>query len=182
MRRTIAVATLALAAAVAGAGPDELARGAELLAPFKRELQAALQQGLAQGPVEAIAACRVKAPAIARSLSHDGVRVGRASHRLRNPANVPPAWVAPILHAYVASAADRAPRAVQLGDGPDDPDGRWGYVEPIFVQPPCLACHGETLAPDVAARIAALYPDDRATGFRVGDLRGVFWVELPPTR
>jgi hypothetical protein len=102
--------------------------------------------------------------------------VGRASHRLRNPANVPPEWVAPILDAYVASSADRAPRAVPLADG------RWGYVEPILLQPPCLACHGETLAPDVASRIAALYPDDRATGFRVGDLRGVFWIEYPAAK
>jgi len=168
----VAVA-FALAATSAQAQEAELGRGAELLAPFKRDLQAALAQGLAHGPVEAIAACRVKAPEIARSLSHDGVRVGRASHRLRNPANVPPEWVAPILDAYVAGSADRAPRAVSLADG------RWGYVEPILLQPPCLTCHGETLAPDVASRIAALYPDDRATGFRVGDLRGVFWIEYP---
>lgn len=174
LRLAGSVLVLAATASLAGAGADDLSRGAAQLAPFKRELQAALQAGLAQGPVEAIAACRVKAPEIAQSLSHEGVRVGRASHRLRNPANVAPDWAAPILAAYVADASDRTPRAVPLGDG------RVGYVEPILVQPPCLVCHGESLAPPVAARIAELYPADRATGFRVGDLRGVFWVELPP--
>ncbi len=79
----------------------------------------------------------------------------------------------PILDAYVASPGDREPRTVAL------PDDRSGYTEPILVQPLCLVCHGEALAPDVAARIEALYPQDEATGFRAGDLRGVFWVEYP---
>ena len=150
-----------------------LTRGAELLSPFKRELQAALRAGLTEGAVEAINVCRLQAPEIAGTHSGDGIRLGRASHRLRNPANVTPDWVGPILAAYIADSADRAPRVVPL------PDERLGYVEPIPLQPLCLTCHGETLAPDVASRIAALYPDDRAVGFAVGDLRGVFWIEFP---
>ena len=75
--------------------------------------------------------------------------------------------------AYAARPGEREPRSVRLAED------RWGYVEPILLQPPCLACHGEALAPDLAARIAELYPADRATGFRVGELRGVFWIELP---
>ena len=58
-------------------------------------------------------------------------------------------------------------------------EGREGYVEPIRLLPQCLACHGEQIAPDVAARLHELYPDDQATGFAVGDLRGVFWIEYP---
>jgi hypothetical protein len=59
------------------------------------------------------------------------------------------------------------------------PGERSGYVEPIGVQPLCLTCHGESLAPDLASRIEELYPADRAVGYRVGDLRGVFWAEFP---
>ena len=172
-RWSFVVAGLSLAAGVAHADEAALARGAKLLAPFKSDLQQALRQGLAEGPVEAIAACRLHAPEIAKAHSHDAVRVGRTSHRLRNPSNAPPDWVAPILDAYVASSAERAPRAVSLSGGTS------GYVEPILLQPPCLACHGDALAPEVAARIGELYPEDRAVGFQVGDLRGVFWVELP---
>jgi len=167
---------LALAGAPLGVGADEPApteRGAALLAPFKRDLQAALKQGLAQGPVEAISACRVEAPAIAGRLSTDGVRVGRASHKLRNPANAAPDWVAPILARYVEDPEARAPVAAPLGDD------RAGWVEPIMMQPLCLTCHGAEIAPEVKARIDALYPEDQATGFEVGDLRGVFWVEYP---
>ena len=37
----------------------------------------------------------------------------------------------------------------------------------------------EACQPDVASRISELYPEDRATGFEAGDLRGIFWVEFP---
>jgi len=77
------------------------------------------------------------------------------------------------MQAYLDKASSREPRIVELaGD-------RWGYVEPIMVQPLCLTCHGSQPAPDVAERIAELYPDDKATGFQTGDLRGVFWLEFP---
>lgn len=167
------VVGLALVGALAQAAESELARGASLLAPFKRDLQQALQRGLAEGPVQAVAACQLRAPEIANALSRDDIRVGRSSHRLRNPSNAPPDWARPILDAYVASPSGRAARAVRL------PSNRVGYVEPILLQPLCLTCHGEVLAPDVASRINELYPEDRAVGFEVGDLRGVFWIEFP---
>jgi len=171
-RRAILVA--AAAALLAGAAPEaDLARGAEILAPFKERLQAALRAGLARGPAEAIEACRSEAPEIAASLSREGVRVGRTSHRLRNPANAPPAWAAPLLEEFVADPAARAPRVVRLGDA------RRGYVEPILMQPLCVTCHGDAVPEAVAAKLAELYPEDRAVGFAVGELRGLFWAEFP---
>ena len=164
---------LAFTAATTCAQEAEPARGAELLAPFKKDLQQALKSGLAEGPVKAIQVCRVKAPDIANAISVGGVRVGRSSHKLRNPDNEAPDWVRPIMQAYLDDPSARSPQAVQLGES------RWGYVEPIIVQPLCLACHGSELASDVRAQITELYPDDRATGFEAGDLRGVFWAEYP---
>lgn len=171
----LAVGLLACAQAAA-ADDARLARGAAALAPFKQELQAALQAGLAKGLAEAVDVCRVRAPEIARAAGGEGVELGRSSHRLRNPANAPRAWVKPLLDAYVADPAGARPRAVDLGAG------RVGYVEPITVQPPCLACHGASVAEPVRAKLAELYPDDRAVGFRAGDLRGLFWAELPAAR
>jgi len=150
----------------------ELARGAELLKPFKAELQSALRTGLEQGPIEAIDACRVKAPEIAAELSRGDTRLGRSSHRLRNPLNASPEWVSPVLQAYLDDDANRASRAVPL------PNGRWGYVEPIVTQPLCLTCHGKAVPAEVTARIRVAYPEDRAVDFDAGDLRGVFWIEF----
>lgn len=149
------------------------ARGAELLMPFKRNLKQALLSGLEQGPENAIAVCKIEAPEIARTLSTDGVVMGRTSHRLRNPANASPGWAQPLLDAYLGSESVREPVSVEL------PDQRVGYVEPILLQPLCVTCHGSSLAPEVASRIAAEYPDDEATGFEVGELRGIWWVEFP---
>jgi hypothetical protein len=173
------IALLLAAAATVGAGAapaseaPAAARGAELLLPFKQQLQAALAAGLAEGPVEAIGVCRDRAPQIAADLSVDGVSMGRASHRLRNPANAPPAWAEPLLARYLAGVEARSPAAVPIGEG------RVGYVEPITVQPQCLGCHGSTPAPGIADKLTELYPDDQATGFAAGDFRGLFWVEFP---
>ncbi len=58
------------------------------------------------------------------------------------------------------------------------PTGGYGYAEPIWVQAPCLQCHGEHVAPSVDAAIRARYPADVARGFREGDFRGVFFAEV----
>lgn len=166
-------AVLLLSASLVHAQDAATDRAQELLLPFKQNLQTALREGLAQGPVHAVGACQVQAPDIAETIANNGIRVGRTSDRLRNPDNASPKWVSPILEQYLASTAEREPRIVQLeGD-------RIGYVEPILLQPLCVTCHGETLAPDVASKINELYPEDRAIGYAAGDLRGVFWIDFP---
>lgn len=156
------------------AAADDTVVGGELLKPYKQQLQAALKSGLQQGPSQAIDVCRVQAPAIAGSVSVDGVVVGRTSHRLRNPENVAPDWVEPVLADWVDTPASAQPLTVTL-DGE-----REGYVEPIVMQPLCVTCHGEVIGPALKERIDALYPGDRPTGFSPGELRGVFWVEYTP--
>jgi hypothetical protein len=170
-----------------GADPaGRLEAGRQALAPLQAGLQSALKEGLAKGPVEAVDACRLRAPEIARDAARAAsagggpdaaaVDLGRTSHRLRNPANGPREWVRPLLDAYLAEPGNRAPRAVDLGNG------RWGYVQPIFVQPMCLTCHGTSIGEPLKARIAELYPEDRAVGFSDGDFRGLFWAEFSPPR
>ncbi|MDH4108934.1 MAG: DUF3365 domain-containing protein [Gammaproteobacteria bacterium] len=175
MNRLVALLAFCLVASGLPAAGEEsaAAEGARLLAPFKAGLQQALLAGLQEGPVAAIDACRIQAPGIAAGMSSDVLRLGRSSHRLRNPKNRPPDWVAPLLDAYRDDPANRAALDVEL------PDGRRGYVEPILVQPLCLACHGQALEPAVEAALASAYPEDEARGYEVGDLRGVFWVEYP---
>jgi len=168
-------ALLGAVLATVAVGADDLVaeRGAELLSPFKKDLQQALIAGMQDGPESAIRACKEKAPQIADALSVDGVLVGRTSHKLRNPANTAPNWVTPVLEAYLSMGSARTPAVVPLADN------RIGYVEPIVMQALCLNCHGDALQPELAARIREDYPQDAATGFSVGDLRGVFWAEFP---
>jgi len=172
-RLIVAAIVVAMCAACEQPAVDYQARGADLLVPFKTDLKAALVKGMEAGPVEAIGACRVEAPRISAGLSVDGVVMGRSSHRLRNPENASPEWLEPILRGMADGSKDLAPLAISIDDR------RMAYVEPIMVQPMCLVCHGDALQPDVVAKISESYPEDRATGFKDGDFRGVFWVEFP---
>jgi len=147
-------------------------RGAEALGPFKKELQATLAEGMAESPAAAIQACRIKAPVIASSASTPTVEVGRTSHKLRNRDNAPREWVRPVLDNYVAASRLTLPQAVRIKGG------GVGYVEPIYVKPMCLKCHGNAVADSLQLRIKELYPNDAATGFKAGDFRGLFWVEF----
>ena len=142
-----------------------------------QELQAAIT---AKGAAGAVDVCGDVASRIRSEVSAPDLTIGRTSTRLRNPKNTAPAWVTSQLLELERLPADkRSPREVAL------PGGAFGYVEPLTTQPLCLACHGTQLAPDVRAAIADKYPQDQATGFAGGDLRGVVWVEVkhtPPPR
>jgi hypothetical protein len=151
------------------------AKAAEAVAALRSQLLAALTRALAEGPEAAIDACRVEAPRIAAEVGAGGAAVGRTSHRLRNPANAPEPWMVPLLEEFRASPPQPgAWRKVDLG-----PRGT-GYAEPILLQPMCATCHGEAVAPALRERIRALYPSDEAVGFRIGELRGMFWAVVPP--
>jgi hypothetical protein len=171
-RSPLALAALIAFTSLVQAGDDSAERGAALLGPFKAKLKGALVAGMQEGPANAIEVCSEDAPAIAASLSVDGVLMGRSSHRLRNPDNAAPEWLVPVIDAYASGEAELVPRVVNVGDD------RTGYAEPIRVQPLCLTCHGSMLTEEVADRIEALYPEDDAAGFSEGDFRGVFWVEF----
>ncbi|MGB5812729.1 MAG: DUF3365 domain-containing protein [Polyangiales bacterium] len=147
-------------------------RGAEAVTPLKQNLKRALVNGLEEGPVEAVAACQVRAPSLAKAAGSRLATVGRTSHKLRNPDNAPRPWMRPLLRAYLDHPDQMQPKVVVL-----DQD-LVGYMEPIYLGPMCVTCHGTEIDPTVQARIDSLYPNDAATGFEPGHFRGVFWAEL----
>ena len=142
------------------------------------ELFAALSQALAEeGPESAIAVCNEAAPAIAASLGDaHGMKVARTALRVRNPANAADPWERAQLEAFQArfdegeAFADMEAADITVED--DVRTFRW--MKPIAMGAPCAACHGEAIAPSTLAAINALYPEDEATGFTPGALRGAF--------
>ena len=143
------------------------------LAPFKKELKETLTKALADGPAAAVSVCAEVAPSLAKRASSERVTVGRSALRLRNPQNAPQAWLKPVLDELaLLPSAEGQQRMVPLSEG------GYGYAEAIVLQGPCLLCHGKDVAPELAAQITARYPSDQATGFEVGQLRGVFWAEV----
>lgn len=162
--------------------PAEL-RAREAMSEFSTRLRDVLQEQLqTQGPVAAIDVCQVQAPRIAAEVmqSH-GVRLGRTSERLRNPANAPADWQAELLSEFAARVADgEAPAEQQAMLHDNLPTGvALRVMRGIPVESPCTLCHGTDIAPEVAASLRTHYPGDAATGYRVGELRGALWVEVP---
>lgn len=53
------------------------------------------------------------------------------------------------------------------------------YLKPIIVQAPCLGCHGaeNNIVPDVKSILNVKYPEDKATGYQMDDLRGAISIQ-----
>lgn len=146
-------------------------------------LMSALGQAIAAGgPEAAVGACRDIAPAMARQASADtGWAIRRVSLRNRNPKAVPDDWERAALEDFdrrAAAGEDPAGferHAVLAIDGV--PTRR--YIRALPTQAMCLTCHGDpaSFSPALRDRLAELYPDDRATGYRVGEIRGAITLK-----
>jgi len=145
------------------------ARAEAALGPFKKTLMGTLEEAMKQGPEAAISVCADVAPTLAEAASKPGARVGRTSIKLRNPKNRAPTWLAPELAGLVT------PKLVTIDDT------HVGYAEPIMLRAMCLTCHGKRVEPSLKDKLAARYPEDAATGYLEGEIRGAFWVELDTT-
>jgi hypothetical protein len=146
---------------------------------LKAELGAAIEKG---GPVAAIEVCRSRAPAIAARLSAEsGSRVGRTALKVRNAGNAPDDLERAVLEQFagdLASGRIEGPLEAAFEIKREGGIERH-YMRAIPTEALCLTCHGETLAPELAAAIAREYPNDQATGFKLGELRGAFRVVWP---
>ena len=156
----------------------------QLMGELQAELRQAMQQG---GPVAAIEVCRTRAPLVASRLSASaGADVGRTAMRVRNPANAPDDLERAIMQSFAAVLANASPPSSVAPEAVVELRSAQGierrYLRAIPMQPLCLTCHGATLPPDVAAAIARDYPQDAATGFEPGQLRGAVTVRWPATR
>jgi len=144
-----------------------------------------LQAELAtSGPAGAIEACRVKAPEMARNASaQTGWNVRRASLGNRNPNGVPDAWERATLEQFDARrAAGADPSTLERYEVVTE-GGRQvlRYAKALPTQPLCVQCHGPVgqLGPGVKEKLAALYPNDRGTGYSPGDIRGGLFLRKP---
>jgi hypothetical protein len=140
-------------------------------------LTAALSQG---GPTNALPFCSVKAgPLTASAAPSADLEVRRVSHKARNPKNKATDTEFAVLQRFHA--------AWQHGEKPSpvvatNASGNYVFYAPIGITNAiCLVCHGRLnleVQPETMALVRTLYPDDQATGFTIGDLRGMWAVEI----
>ena len=178
MKRLLLLALALSALTACKRPPAEPATGKarEALAPFQGKLKGALMSALSQGLVAAVDACAVQAPKLAAEASVNGIKVGRATAKTRNPQNAADGWKAEALAHFAAlPSLENASYSKVL------PSGATAYAEPIVTQPTCLVCHGKNVEASTQEAIRKRYPQDQATGYEAGQLRGLFWVEVAPS-
>ena len=146
---------------------------------LQNELKTAMQAG---GPVAAIGVCNTQAmPITAQVATEHGLQLDRVSLKNRNPENAPNNWQAAVLKDFDRQqAAGKNIAKLTWSETVNTDSGReFRFMKAIPTGELCLNCHGSQLTPDVSRVLADLYPEDRATGYGVGEIRGAFVVTKP---
>jgi hypothetical protein len=154
---------------------------AAMLKELGGKLQAALKDG---GPVKALGVCNIEAPDIAMRISdEEKITIRRISHKPRNATlGVPNDWQTKALKLFEeALARGDKPADIEFVEAVKAGSGsrmELRFAKPILMQPQCTACHGtpEQISPEVKAKLDELYPNDKAVGFKPGELRGAIVV------
>jgi hypothetical protein len=152
---------------------------AETFGLLSTNLQTALQSG---GVSNALPFCSLAAsPLTAGIAEKHGVTLKRVTHKARNPAAQANETELAILQSFAsaltASTNPPPPFATNLVAG------HATFFAPIVLNNElCLKCHGEPGADISAASLAVIqqhYPQDQATGFQLGQLRGAWRIDFP---
>ena len=180
--RTHAFLALMLVALPAAATQDLEIEARQIANEFVGLLKPALMSAMKSGgPEHAVSVCAKTAPAIAGSLSaRTGWQVKRVSLKARNPGAAPDEFERGVLKEFdqqTASGIDPTGLHFSAIDG-----NRFRYLQAQPVQGVCLTCHGPDIAEDLSTLIRSFYPDDLATGYQAGEVRGAISLTSPLNR
>ncbi len=144
------------------------------------ELKGALKKA---DPLEAINVCNTRAMGITSAHSEkNGWQIGRTSLKPRNAANAPDAWETSVLKEFEArKAAGENPKKMEhyeVVTKNGQPFFRYMKAIPT-AEKPCLVCHGSNIKPALIEVLDKLYPQDKARGYKAGDIRGAFTITQP---
>jgi hypothetical protein len=103
----------------------------------------------------------------------------RLSDRPRNPAHAASGKDLDAMQSFRA--------ALKTAGGPkpvthEEADGSVTVRLPITIsQPLCLQCHGSEndISAETKAALLKIYPQDKATGYQLDDLRGIWRIRVP---
>ena len=146
----------------------------QFLGQLKPELQKSMK---ADGPAKTIAFCQTKAPQIAAKLTQKtGWDINRVSLKPRGESAQPDQWEATVLKRFNAQLANgSSPKTMEFSAIVSvNNQTQYRYMKAIPTGQVCLTCHGKDLAPSVQETLDKRYPNDMATGYSKGQIRGAF--------
>jgi hypothetical protein len=153
-------------------------QGKQISIKAKQAIKSALQNAIKEGGLGyALEYCNVNAMPIVDSVSmNEHVQIRRLAKKYRNPLNETDANESNIYKSYVIKWLNGEFMYPMVIPGKNNHPV---YFDPMQVESLCLNCHGkvgEQINPDLAKKIAELYPNDKAIDFEVGELRGMWSI------
>lgn len=147
---------------------------------FSGELKPRLKSAIQSGGFErAIEVCAVEAPQIASKLSSEtGWLVKRVSLKARNHHTASPDRLERRILQQFDSRQRAGENAAELSFA-EMKGKNFRYMKAQPVEALCLNCHGESITPEVSATLTKYYPNDRAIGYSLGQVRGAFSLSKP---
>ena len=133
------------------------------------------------GPMDALTFCSTEAYSLTESVNKKlpkGITVKRTSSKVRSEANKPQddeMQVIKLFESMKNSHVVLPPHLIQKIS-----KNHYKYYKPLTINKPiCLKCHGNLEKNDTLAKaINEKYPTDKATGYKMGDVRGVIVVDI----
>lgn len=168
---------LLMGATGATEAPETQAVGAKAAAALKGNLMAALGKALAEGGVpEAIRVCARDAMELTEESGKVDaaiLSIERRTDRWRNPGNR-----ADEVDLKAINAFREDPRLQEWSQA--EAEGILRYYQPLRIAAACIQCHGQRdeFPAEVVKLLKKNYPEDRAIGYKEGELRGVIRVRL----
>jgi len=150
---------------------------------FMKELKGILvEQIQAGGVVQAVSVCSDTAQLLTNEFGVErGVFIKRVSMKNRNKNNYPDDFEKRTLNRFeLLKQNNELNNETEYYEIITEGDYKYlRYLKPILVQAECLNCHGNQtdIMPEVNNLIAQAYPQDKATGYKVGDLRGAVSIK-----
>jgi hypothetical protein len=182
MKTILSTLLLGTSVALGQSVPDPATEGPKIAAEAFAKLSSALGSAIVQGgPAAALPVCNEQAPRITAEVAQaHGVTLRRATVLARNPKNAADETERAVLAEFAETlAAKDTPKAKVVSQT----DGSRVFFAPIVLANPlCLQCHGRPEQDVSAATLAAIrakYPEDKATGYRLGELRGLWRIDFP---
>lgn len=149
-----------------------------LIGNLKQHLMRKVAEGGFAGAVQVCSKIGQQLPATLEDSTGHYIR--RVSLGYRNPADIPDEYERQKLKAF-----ERLNQTDELENEyvevvQHDSVEVLRYMRPLLTQGLCLNCHGpkEQIPPEVQTILAQTYPEDRATGYQLGDVRGAVSVKI----
>ena len=154
--------------------------------PVVPKVVSAMQESIAKnGVAGAIPVCKEQAPELIKAKRQEtGWDIRRVSLKPRNAERgTPDLWeVRQLADFNVRAALGEKPETLEKSEVVSI-DGKpvFRYMKALPVGDVCLKCHGpaESLDPALKAKLAESYPQDQATGYAKGQIRGALTVKRP---